>query len=180
VAASVLAVVGALVWRLVEAGPRHATVRVLGILGTVGATALLAVWMAAGPLQHGWAKAAGTPADLLSTAGGATPTPSPGAVLASGLNDPLNGTLVQSATFVTATLTDVRDTSLRVVVVAGTDGTATLTVTRNGTRVCEAPATISSTSVVVAQCGPVIADVHVVDLGDGSISGTLTTQVPAR
>ena len=182
VAACVLAVVGALVWRLAQAGPQHSRLRVLAILGSVAATLLLAGWIATGPLQHGWAKTAGTPADLLASAGGATssPTPSPGAALASGLHDPLTGTLVQSATTVTATLTEVRDSSLRVVVVASADGTATLTVTRSGTRLCQAPATIGSTALVVAQCGPVIAHVQVVDLGDGSISGTLTTQEPAR
>jgi sulfoxide reductase heme-binding subunit YedZ len=182
VAASVLVVVGALVWRLAQAGPRHPRLRELGILGSVGATVLLAVWIATGPLQHGWAKAAGTPADLLASAGGATspPAPSPGAVLASGLDDPLNGTLVHSATAVTATLTDARDTALHVVVVASADGTATLTVTRGETRLCRSAATIGSTSVVVARCGPVIAHVQVIDLGNGSISGTLTTQEPAR
>ncbi len=69
VAACVLAVVVALIWRLTQAGPRYRALRVLATVGTVGATALLVGWMAAGPLQHGWAKAAGTPADLLASPG---------------------------------------------------------------------------------------------------------------
>ena len=125
--------VAALVWRLAQAGPRFSALRGLGMAGSVAATGLLVVWMAAGPLQHGWAKAAGTPADLLAGVGGRPHgTPAPATLLASGLNDPLIGRLVRSATNVIATLTDTRDTALQLVVTANADGTGTLTVTRSG------------------------------------------------
>jgi len=176
VAVCVFAVVAAVIWRLARAGPRFTTLRTLGIAGGVTATGLLVVWMAAGPLQHGWARAAGTPADLL-VGTGATPvgTSSSTAELAAGLSDQLTGRLVRSAASVTATLTDIRDAALQIVVVANADGTGTVSVTRAGARVCQAAATIG-TSDVTARCGSVLATINVVDLGNGSIGGTLTTQ----
>src|ERR1700693_260065 len=124
VAVCVLAVVAALVWRLAQSGPRFTALRLLGITGSVAATGLLVVWMAVGPLQHGWAKAAGTPADLLLGPGG-TPaaTSPPAAALTAGLSDPLTGTLVRSSTNATATLSDTRDRTLVVLIVANADGT---------------------------------------------------------
>jgi len=175
VAVCVVAVVAALIWRLAQAGPRFTALRRLGIIGSVAATGLLVVWMAAGPLQHGWAKAAGTPADLLAGIGptSASTTP-PVAPLPAGLNDQLIGRLVRSSANVTASLTDTRDTTLQLVVVANPNGTGTLTVTRSGALVCRAAATIGNTS-VSARCGSVLASVQVVDQGNGSIGGTLTT-----
>ena len=179
VAVCVLAVVAALIWRLALAGPRFTALRLLGITGSVAATGLLVVWMAAGPLQHGWAKAAGTPADLLAGIGaGPATTPAAVAGLAVGLNDQLIGRLVQSAANVTATLTDTSDSTLQLVVVANSDGSGTLTVTRSGALVCQAAATIGSTA-VTARCGSVQASVQVINQGNGSISGTLTTQRPS-
>jgi sulfoxide reductase heme-binding subunit YedZ len=179
VAVCVLAVVAALIWRLALAGPRFTALRLLGITGSVAATGLLVVWMAAGPLQHGWAKAAGTPADLLAGIGaGPATTPAAVAGLAVGLNDQLIGRLVPSAANVTATLTDTSDSTLQLVVVANSDGSGTLTVTRSGALVCQAAATIGSTA-VTARCGSVQASVQVINQGNGSISGTLTTQRPS-
>ena len=165
VAVCVLAVVAALIWRLAQSRPRFTALRLLGITGSVAATGLLVVWMAAGPLQHGWAKAAGTPADLLAGIG-VTPAGTPAPI----------GRLVQSAANVTATLTDTRESALQLVIVANPDGTGTLTVTRSGALVCQAAATIGSSGTVTAQCGSVLASVQVINQGNGSISGTLTTQ----
>jgi methionine sulfoxide reductase heme-binding subunit len=176
VAVCVAAVIAALVWRLAHAGPRFTAVRLLGIAGSVVSIGALIVWMAAGPLQRGWAKAAGTPADLLARSG-AAPTSAPAQVaeLAAGLNDPLIGSLVQSTTNATATLTDTRDRALQLVIVANADGGGTLTVTRSGGHVCQVPATIGNTS-VTARCGGVVAAIQIVDEGNGSIGGTLTTR----
>ena len=179
VAVCVLAVVAAVIWRLLQAGPRFAPLRLLGITGSVAAIGLLVLWMAAGPLQHGWAKAAGTPADLLAGIGATSPTaPAAVAGLATGLNDQLVGRLARSAAAVTATLTDTRDSALQLVIVANSDGTGTLTVTRSGALVCQVAATIGNTA-VTARCGAVEASLQVVDRGNGSIAGTLTTQRPA-
>jgi sulfoxide reductase heme-binding subunit YedZ len=172
----VAAVVAALVWRLVHAGPRFTAVRLLGIAGSVASIGVLILWMAAGPLQHGWAKAAGTPADLLARSGSApASTPAPVAQLAAGLSDPLIGRLARTATSATATLTDTRDSTLQLVIVANADGTGTLRVTRPAGQVCLAAATIGNTS-VTARCGAVLAAIQITDQGNGSIGGTLTTQ----
>ena len=175
VAACVLPVVAALVWRLARGGHRFAPLRVLAIAGTCAATGLLVVWMFAGPLEHGWAKSAGTPADLLSGSAGGAATPSRPPTLSAGLNDQLVGTIVRSAANITATLTDTRDSSLELVVVAAADGSGTLTVTQSGTRICVSPLTIGSNA-VTAQCGAVLTTIQVVDQGSGSIRGTLVTQ----
>ena len=172
----VLAVVAAVVWRLAHAGPRFNAFRLIGIAGSVAATGALVAWMAVGPLQHGWAKAAGTPADLLAGIGASRSTsPAPATALAAGLNDQLAGRLVQSATSATATLTDTRDSALQLVIVANANGTGTLTVTRSGALVCEATATLGNTA-VTAHCGTTLATIQVLNQGNGSISGTLTTQ----
>jgi sulfoxide reductase heme-binding subunit YedZ len=172
----VLAVVAAVVWRLAHAGPRFNAFRLIGIAGSVAATGALVAWMAVGPLQHGWAKAAGTPADLLAGIGASRSTsPAPATALAAGLNDQLAGRLVQSATSATATLTDTRDSALQLVIVANSNGTGTLAVTRSGALVCEATATLGNTA-VTAHCGTTLATIQVVNQGNGSISGTLTTQ----
>jgi sulfoxide reductase heme-binding subunit YedZ len=172
----VLAVVAAVVWRLAHAGPRFNAFRLIGIAGSVAATGALVAWMAVGPLQHGWAKAAGTPADLLAGIGASRSTsPAPATALAAGLNDQLAGRLVQSATSATATLTDTRDSALQLVIVANSNGTGTLTVTRSGALVCEATATLGNTA-VTAHCGTTLATIQVLNQGNGSISGTLTTQ----
>ena len=172
----VAAGVAALVWRLVHAGPRFTAVRLLGIAGSVASIGVLILWMAAGPLQHGWAKAAGTPADLLARSGSApASTPAPVAQLAAGLSDPLIGRLARTATSATATLTDTRDSTLQLVIVANADGTGTLRVTRPAGQVCLAAATIGNTS-VTARCGAVLAAIQITDQGNGSIGGTLTTQ----
>jgi predicted ferric reductase len=69
------AVLIAVAWRLSEGWPRRAPVRLLA--GMVAAAGLVGVaaWTANGPLQPGWARAAGTPPQLLAGAAAATPAP---------------------------------------------------------------------------------------------------------
>ncbi|MGA7986861.1 MAG: ferric reductase-like transmembrane domain-containing protein [Candidatus Dormiibacterota bacterium] len=59
-------VITAIVWRLSVAGPRFALLRYSGMAAAFASVAVLMIWMVAGPLQPGWAKAAGTPASLLA------------------------------------------------------------------------------------------------------------------
>jgi sulfoxide reductase heme-binding subunit YedZ len=74
------AVFSALVgWRLGHGWPRAAAFRVSAALGSGLAVVALALWMANGPLAPGWARAAGTPSDLLHSA---TPTQGPASTLA--------------------------------------------------------------------------------------------------
>jgi methionine sulfoxide reductase heme-binding subunit len=166
----VVVVIGTLVWRLAVAGPRIAVLRWTGMAAGVAGTGVLVVWMASGPLQPGWAKAAGTPADLLAGASASPPAP-----LAAGLDDPLRGSLVQSSTSATATMADTRDAALEVVIVARADGSGTVTLFRSRATICSAPATFGSTT-ATAQCGAVQVVVQIAPGGGASISGTLTTR----
>ncbi len=73
--ACVGAVFSALVgWRLGHGWPQAAAFRVSAALGSGLAVVALALWMANGPLALGWARAAGTPSNLLHSA---TPTQEP-------------------------------------------------------------------------------------------------------
>ena len=63
----VLGVLAALVWRLASGWPGYRRLRIgLGVTAAVG-TLLLAGWVRTGPLQAGWARAAGTPPSLLAS-----------------------------------------------------------------------------------------------------------------
>jgi len=173
VTACVVVVVGALTWRLAAGWPRLAALRVVGIGAGVAATVALVAWMATGPLQPGWAKAAGTPANLLS--GGRTATAAPAPTLAAGLDDRLTGSIAQTATTVVATLADSRDSTLHLVIRANADGTGTVTVLRSGTTICSTPATIG-TDTASGQCGHVRLDIQLVAGTGGAIGGTLVTR----
>ena len=144
-----------------------------GIGAGVIATAALVAWIATGPLQPGWAKAAGTPADLLSGAGTATIPPAP--TLAAGLDDQLTGSIAKSATTVVATLADARDSTLQLVIVANQDGSGNLTVTRSGATICSARATIGTDS-ASGQCGRVQVDIQLVAGTGRALGGTLVTR----
>jgi predicted ferric reductase len=72
-----VAVIAALTaWRLGYGWPSHAAARLAGAVALVLALIVGGAWLAAGPLQPGWAKRSGTPANLIggktnrSTAGG--------------------------------------------------------------------------------------------------------------
>jgi sulfoxide reductase heme-binding subunit YedZ len=102
-AACVAAVLVVLFWRLSVGWPDAARLRILGGVAAVLAPVLVAVWLAVGPLQPGWAARAGTPASLLSfsasTARAASPSPSP-STSSDNLPDPpftasLSGTIRQ-------------------------------------------------------------------------------------
>ena len=76
------AVFSALVgWRLAHGWPRAATFRLGAALGSGVSIVALVLWMANGPLAPGWARAAGTPPDLIRSgttsqaSGPPTPTP---------------------------------------------------------------------------------------------------------
>jgi sulfoxide reductase heme-binding subunit YedZ len=60
-----LAVVAAVVWRVAAAQDAAPVVRAGATLAAVGTAIGLLVWARGGPLEHGWAARAGTPASLL-------------------------------------------------------------------------------------------------------------------
>ncbi len=62
-----VAVLSALVWRLVAGWPTHAATRLAVGATSVVAIAVLAEWTITGPLRPGWAARAGTPAALVGT-----------------------------------------------------------------------------------------------------------------
>jgi sulfoxide reductase heme-binding subunit YedZ len=176
VIACVAAVAMTLVWRLGRGWPRQAAARFGGIAVSLAALFALAAWTATGPLQEGWARTAGTPANLLS---GAAPTPSasptgPAGGLAPGLNDQLSGTVLRGGGMVTLTLTDQSTPSLQIVIVSNPDGSAVMTITNGGAQVCTAPASLGRS--VSAQCGSVLVGVQVFDRGSGSVTGTMVTE----
>src|SRR5450759_119709 len=82
------AVLVAMAMRLSGGPPRWIGLRALAGLLAAAGTLALAVWAVTGPLQPGWARAAGTPTGLLAAPGGASsgpapsPSPSPSGALA--------------------------------------------------------------------------------------------------
>ena len=60
-----------LVWRLSIGWPRQAGLRATAMVASLASVIALAAWTASGPLQPGWARAAGTPSSLLSGSGSA-------------------------------------------------------------------------------------------------------------
>ncbi len=179
VVACVGVVVAGIVWRLASGWPAHALFRAGGMLVSLSAVAALTAWTASGPLQPGWARAAGTPANLLTNGGGgsagtATPSAPAQPTLAAGLNDSLGGTLQRGANAVTVNLTDQRDPTIQLTIVASADGSGTLTVYQSGQTICTSAASFGSA--VSGQCGAVLVNVQVFTQGDTGVAGTLTTQ----
>jgi methionine sulfoxide reductase heme-binding subunit len=64
--AAVLAVVLAVLWRVLEAASARGSIRVAGGVAALAVPALIGIWAASGPLAHGWARRAGTPTSLLA------------------------------------------------------------------------------------------------------------------
>ena len=61
----VIVVTAASCWRLAYGWPSHRALRVAGALAVVAVLAAGSAWLAAGPLQAGWARRSGTPPALL-------------------------------------------------------------------------------------------------------------------
>jgi DMSO/TMAO reductase YedYZ heme-binding membrane subunit len=74
--ACVAVIAGLTAWRLGYGWPSHAAGRLAGAVALVLALIVGGVWLAAGPLQPGWARRAGTPANLIG--GKTSRTPSAG------------------------------------------------------------------------------------------------------
>jgi sulfoxide reductase heme-binding subunit YedZ len=178
------AVVFALVWRLTSEPPQlPATARLVALLATAAATIALMGFAAAGPLHAGWAKAAGTPEQLLAASSGtspasATPAPTSAPALAAGLNDQLTGTAVQNGSTVQVSLTDSRDPKMLIsIAVVGNAATGQLTITESGATVCSATASVIQD--VLATCGSTAVDVGLTQQADGTIAGQMTTRAAA-
>lgn len=171
-------VVVAILWRLVGEGARGPLpARLLGLGITVAATIALVGFAAAGPLHSGWAKAAGTPDQLLALASqGQTTTPGPAAAtIPAGVTDQVSGTLLNSPSAVEVDLTDARDSSLKIVIsVASGSATGQLTITQGTNQVCSTTATVNQD--VVATCGGTRLDISLVAQTNGTVAGQMVTQ----
>jgi sulfoxide reductase heme-binding subunit YedZ len=176
-AACLVGVLLAILWRLsLTSEQARGWQAGMGVLCGVGALAL-AVWTLAGPLQPGWAVAAGTPKALLGSRSGsaqretsgsapsptpsatprptATPTPPSAAPLPSGLDDRLVGSVTQTDTGTQVDLVDLRDRSLEILLGIPNEEATTgpLTVTYGGRAVCRTDAELNNP--VTATCGSV-------------------------
>ena len=81
--ACIIAVVLAVWWRVAAGWPDHLNERLVGLSLSIVAPVLLAVWLLGGPLASGWARKAGTPANLLA-GGTAASTASDGSAASNG------------------------------------------------------------------------------------------------
>lgn len=189
-AGCVAAVGAALTVRLTEGWPSRAAARAGGALAAAVAAIALGAWTYAGPLQAGWAKAAGTPSNLLGSANGgaiaatpqpgATPSASPAATpavaasgLPSGLNDRVSGSI--SADGSSIQLFDLSRRGLTLTIAAGNDGGLTLVAAQDGTQVCSGTVDQNG-NVFSGTCGGTEVQLRLRGGDDDSrVSGTLVT-----
>ncbi len=183
------AVLMALAVRLSGEGVGWAALRAFAGLVTAAGTVALTLWTVTGPLQAGWARAAGTPSSLLATPGGSSPASTaqpPGAATSPapvsttvpvGLSARVSGTDTQNADGSnTLALTDDSDPTLglTLAVPSGDGSSLQLTVTRSGTSACSTAATFDGRT-VTAVCGSTQLSLVLRSSDDGGIRGTLTT-----
>lgn len=112
------AVVGAVAWRLVRAGPGHAGARAGGAVLVAALGMAVAVWLPRGPLAQGWARRSGTPARLLAFKGAQAPIavpaearsalPASADALAPGFRGTVRGTIDQGLSRGGTTVVDLR------------------------------------------------------------------------
>ncbi|HUZ76211.1 MAG TPA: ferric reductase-like transmembrane domain-containing protein [Chloroflexota bacterium] len=168
-----ISVLAALFWRANQGLMDHPSLRVLS-QGTCGLAALaLVIWTAAGPLQPGWARRAGTPSSLLAGSG-----TTPAAALAPGMDDQLQGSLRQADNgSLELSLQDVQQPALQLIIDVPDPRAqqASLTVTQNGASLCQAPAAIANA--VTASCGQTQLTITLRRAGreSGGILGELIT-----
>jgi methionine sulfoxide reductase heme-binding subunit len=180
------AVVIAIAMRLAGGPLRWVAVRALaGILTAVGSLAL-GIWTVTGPMQSGWARAAGTPTGLLAGQGASSATP-PSSGLGSGstgqaslpvgLSIRLRGTGVQNSDgSSTITLVDEGAQNLQITLnfPADVGSPLQMTVMQGTSSVCSTTATFNG-QVVSAVCGAIQVNLELGSSDDGGIRGTLTT-----
>jgi sulfoxide reductase heme-binding subunit YedZ len=179
------AVVMAIAMRLAGGPLRWVAVRALaGILTAAGSIAL-GIWTVTGPMQSGWARAAGTPTGLLAGQGASSSAPtSPGsgsgsslASLPVGLAIRLRGTSVQNNDGSgTITLVEEGTQNLQITlnVPAVVGSPLQLSVMQGTSSVCSSTATFNG-QVVSAVCGATQVNLELRSSDDGGIRGTLTT-----
>jgi methionine sulfoxide reductase heme-binding subunit len=176
-------------------GPlRWIGLRALAGLVTAAGTLGLAVWTVTGPLQPGWARAAGTPTGLLATQSGvaagpslspsrspsgavAGPGSSPQAALPAGLTIRVRGTTAQNNDgSSTVTLTDEGNQNVQIVLSVPAEGGSALqlSLSQGAASLCSTAASFDG-RVVTAACGSTQLTLALRSSDDGGIRGTMTT-----
>lgn len=168
---------GATLWRLcgrtMGAGLLELGARAIGAALVVSGALALVVFTAAGPLQDGWARTAGTPPTLLASGVSGSSASAP---LAPGLDDTLAGGPAQvTSAGRDVHLSDTVDPTLSVVVEVetGSPETASITVLRSGDVVCIATAPLED--VLTGSCGGTQISVALDASANGDVTGGLTT-----
>jgi methionine sulfoxide reductase heme-binding subunit len=151
-------------------------------------TIWLAVWAISGPLQDGWARAAGTPTNLLAASSAGTSSsnpstsvsPSPSSSSATvpvGLRDQLQGSQGQtSGGLAELQLSDTTNPGISVTLSDPGDGSGNLlfALINNGATVCSATVPGSSDRISVP-CHGVTVSLRIGTADNGGVVGTLTT-----
>jgi len=174
-------VVGLVAWRIVAPWPAQGTIRAAAVIGLGAATLLALVWIQDGPLSVGWARAAGTPPELL----GPPPDAGLAELLPAGTRDPVSGSVRGPAVGAAELdLTDGRLPDVAVVLVAALPGprvppaAATLQVLHGPLMVCSTTAAVGAT--VEAGCGTSHLSLHLVATDPAAVTGELVvTSAPA-
>lgn len=139
-------------WRLLRGRPEWSGARTGAAIATLAGVAVLGAWTFTGPLQSGWARAAGTPTWLIRSnpaASARSSVPS----LGPNLDDALQGTVKAAGAGFLVTLADTSDPSLTIEVAIATAGAerGTVTIARSGTRLCSVGADLVNP--VAGSCG---------------------------
>lgn len=173
----------ALAVRLAAGWPSRLAVRVAGALIAVGVTVWVAVWVQTGPLQHGWARIAGTPANLLAS--GASPqssvTPAasaaPAAITAvpAPLNDRLSGNINGNS----VDFSDLTNPALTMTLTPDQTGSqAQLIIQNSSSTICNTvlQASFQEENTFIGNCGNINVQLRVsISEFDSSVTGVLRT-----
>jgi len=169
------AVAGFLSWRLLRGRPERHGVRTAAAIASLAGVAILGAWSFAGPLQPGWALAAGTPSQLIHANASAPAGAATAEQLPADLDDALQGRLVQVGSGYRITLAATADPTLllQVAVASGAAGRATITVSHSGKRLCSFAAALVNP--LTGKCGTTPLQLQLGVSRSGRASGRLTT-----
>lgn len=165
---------GILAWRLRNGSPADLHLRTGAGIAALAGLAILGGWAFTGPLQPGWAKAAGTPPDLIRAKSLAATPP-----LATGLADPVQGRVANVGNGYEIDVADSADAGLVVRITVPTQEATTgmVAVFRNGVSLCTFDAQL--TNPVRGSCGSTALSVQLAINRSGGVSGRLTTGTAA-
>lgn len=176
---SVACVSGALAaflsWRLLRGRPERSGVRVAAAIATLLGVAVLGAWTFTGPLQGGWALAAGTPSRLIRSNAPAASTRPSVPPLGSNLDDVLQGTVTAAGPGFLVSLADTTDPTLTIQIAIAASGSArgTVTIARSGTRLCSVAADLVNP--IAGSCAGTPFQIQLRIAGNRPARGRLTT-----